>query len=556
MALAFFIAYLRPNFGSRAFGRAERLSGLLATRRGLSVITVILTALIGRGTLLLVDPVPVPGVHDEFSYLLLGDTLASGRLTNPAHPMWQHFESFHVNQQPTYCSKYPLAQGVFLAAGEALFGHPWFGVWISVALMCGAICWMLQGWLPAGWALLGGLLAVMRLALFSYWIDSYWGGAAAAIGGCLVLGALGRMRRRIRIRDAILMGAGASILANSRPYEGLLLCLATAGLLGTWTIRGGAPAWRSLLVRAVIPMSVPICLTAAFMGFYFQRTTGNALLSPYELNTRTYMVPPMPFFVWMRLKPAPEYRHPVLRNFYLQYEAPLFLRSKSFTGFLRWTMGDRIARVMWFYVGPALAVGLFEAVRTLKDRRVRPLLWIALFFVIGQATQAFFMTHYAAPITGLLLALILQGLRHLRFWAPGGRPVGRFAVRAIPVICFTMVVVRIVHPPGPFEFNRLRMDLWCCTQAGSLARENLIARLDKLGGQHLVIVRYSPSHDAHDEWVYNAADIDRANVVFAREMDPVSDRALIRYFKDRSVWKVAPDTDPGRLNRIPKKKED
>ena len=179
---------------------------------------------------------------------------------------------------------------------------------------------------------------------------------------------------------------------------------------------------------------------------------------------------------------------------------------------------------------------------------MRPLLWIGLVFVIGQAAQAFFMTHYAAPITGLLLALILQGFRHLRFWEVDGQRVGRFAVRCIPIICFAMVVIRIAHPPRPFEFNRSRLDLWCCTQVGNLARENLIAHIENLGGQHLVIVHYSPSHDVHDEWVYNAADIDGANVVFAREMDPVSDRELVRYFKDRSVWTIAPDTDPRRLS--------
>src|SRR5215469_522458 len=152
----------------------EAVWARIAGRRILSCLLVVASCLVLRLALLKLDPIPEPKEQDEFSYILAGETLAAGRLANPTPPMWRFFETTHVNMQPTYVSKYPPGQALFLALGIRLFGHPWYGVLLSVALMCGAVCWMLQGWLPAKYALLGGMLAVLQFGLTHYWVDSYW----------------------------------------------------------------------------------------------------------------------------------------------------------------------------------------------------------------------------------------------------------------------------------------------------------------------------------------------------------------------------------------------
>ncbi|MGA2021631.1 MAG: hypothetical protein ABSH02_13650, partial [Candidatus Sulfotelmatobacter sp.] len=328
------------------FIRLERAAARLARRKRLSVVLVGLSVIAVRVALIPILGIPQPYNHDEFSYLLAADTFAHGRLTNPTHPMWIHFESFHIIQKPTYMSMYPPAEGLVLAAGQ-LLGHPWIGQLLVTALMCSALCWMLQAWLPPPWALFGAALAVLRLGILSYWMNGYWSASIVALAGALVLGAWPRLRKHLRVRDSLLMALGLVILANSRPYEGLLFAIPIAFAMLFWLLNKNGPAFSQSLPRIIVPIVSSLLLAAAATGYYNYRVTGSPFRMPYQVNYATYGW--APYFLWQTPAHA-VYRHQVMHDFY-RLDFRDFEGQSTVAGYLR-SAATRVYSWWQFYLGP------------------------------------------------------------------------------------------------------------------------------------------------------------------------------------------------------------
>jgi len=543
---------------SSRFRAMEYAFSRLARRRGVSVCVILLLALGARLAVLRVEPIPAPGVHDEFSYLLMADTFAHGRLTNPTHPMWVHFESEAINQQPTYCSMYYPAQGAFMALGQVVFGHPFWGVWLSTGLMCAAICWALQGWMPPAWALLGGILVIVRLGVFNYWANSYWGGSVAALGGALVLGALPRIKRQQRIRDAVLMGIGFALLANSRPYEGLIYSLPILVALAFFVFGKKAPPLGLSLSRIVLPFGIVMAFTLLFMGYYFWRTTGNPIRPPYMVNVAAYMQEPQ--FIWQKMGPPVQFRHASMEQFYRRYHMRVYFE------YLHNPVGVVLRRIFefWiFFIGPILTIPFFllcfilpygVSFRDLGPKTSFLLVTLLVVFIALLFPVPFF-AHYAAPATGVVIAVLLQAFRRVRIWGRASSK-GLWATRAVLVLFlagFALPLAALlfgvprdkVLALGMSSDRVLRFDL----SLSNWQRSQMISSLRKMPGQYLIIVRTRPDRESEEEWVYNDADIDNSKIVWAREMTPEGDKELLEYFKNRQVLLLNADANPPTVQR-------
>ena len=481
-----------------------------------------------------VSGIPVPQIHDEWSYLLGADTYAHGRLTNPPHPMGAWLDTFDVLQQPTYMSKYPPGQGFFLMLG-VLAGLTIAGVWLSAALACAAVTWMLLPWMSARWALAGGALLALHPTMLG-WSHSYWGAAVAILGGALTVGTARRLIDGANVRDSLLLGAGVVILANSRPWEGFVLVAALIVV---------ALAMRLLRMRALVPALVIVAIGGAFMLYDNWRVTRDPLLMPYALYERRYnFTPPL---AWQKTHPV-VLRQKTMRHITESWAYDLYRERHSVGGFLltmpkalvvyvngafQFVPDTMLVREPDPVIGFTLAVfALLQELPLLvplfflpaalrRDRMLRAVAIVAgVAFAVALLPAVVPLPHYGGPLVGSFVLLWLAGVREIVARWGARRVFGAIAVAWVFGIGFFFVENR----PWRYRWDEVAHRL------------DLIRDFSARPGRHLVLVRYLKSHNPHCEWVWNAADIDAQHVVWAHDFG--DNAALVRYYADRAAWSL------------------
>jgi hypothetical protein len=273
-------------------------------------------------------------------------------------------------------------------------------------------------------------------------------------------------------------------------------------------------------------------------GYYYYRVTGNPFRMTYQVNRELYSQ--APYFLWQKSRPEPVYHHAVMRDFY-QREFQVFQQSQTLGGFLR-GLGEKVWMSWTFYLGTIFTIPLLMLPSTFRDRRMRFPLLAGAFFLLGTVVETWTSPHYLAAGTGLFYLVLMQCLGHLRLWRWRGQPYGAAFVRAIPVICCALIVIRVTAVAAGAQIE----PRW---PRGNLKRAGILKELQNSPGQHLVVVSYGPGHDLDHDWVYNAADIDSAKVVWARDMGSRDNAELLQYFHDRKAWRLNADQTPPKLEQ-------
>jgi hypothetical protein len=364
-------------------------------------------------------------------------------------------------------------------------------------------------------------------------MNLYWGGAVSACAGCLICGALPRLKAAWRTRDAVLLGVGMGIQTLARPYESVFVALAVAWFFGgDWLRLPSARRGAALAALAFLP--APLSILAQN-----RQVTGSFTTLPYQVSRYQYGVP-APF----TFEPNPPPHRALTAEQDLVYRAQVDVTEQALDLGFMGRLWERVRFYRFFFLAP-LYLALPAFLLALGEWRFR---WVALaigLLALGSNTYPYFYPHYVAAAACLFLLVSVTALDRLtRIPSLAG------AARVVLFLCaFQFLFWYGIHLAGNQRmlFAMTRYESTDFIDYGDPeGRLAIGGRLAAAPGRQLVFVRYGPMHMFH-EWIHNAADPDAARVVWAADLGAAENEKLRRYYPNRRAWLAEPDARPPLL---------
>lgn len=346
----------------------------------------------------------------------------------------------------------------------------------------------------------------------------------------MVFGALRRTIREPSIVYGLTLATGLSLLALSRPFEGLIVTLPTAAVLAYHIICRKRIRLASLR-HVVVPIVALVGLTLTLIGLYNWRVTGNQWTFPYVVHNDQYSM--TSGFLWSEPRSPPQYRHTEIERYYRTWGVERTEAYQDPRTFVRRST-IKTLRNLVFFLGPGLILLLFLR-RAARDP------WLQFSVIVSGGVLLISLAtggsypHYVAPVTGLIYVVLGACLTEMqRSASDSAARVRRMTLVLIAFGIYPLIGFTPVPEHDIFAADRL------------MVRGQLLER----AGQDLVIVRYGPDHNPHHEWVYNAANLKESEIIWARDMGPSANRRLMEVYSDRKVWLLLVDGRKVELSRF------
>jgi hypothetical protein len=275
-----------------------------------------------------------------------------------------------------------------------------------------------------------------------------------------------------------------------------------------------------------------------------KQITGDWAMLPYQLSRYQYGVP-----TTFTVQPIPTPHQPLTREQQLDYEQQSQVHGPDTDTFARyWQRWASRIRFYRFFVLAPLYLVLPAFLLRLREYRFAWVLLTIFLFSLGTNFYPYFYTHYIAALTCLFVLISVIGLERLSRW-------NEQVARILLLLCAAHFIFWYgLHASRDEELYAAMtpFETWAAINHGDPQGRIAIRRqLDAAPGRQLVFVRYWPRHQ-FEEWVHNAADIDNARIVWARDLGPEEDQKLLQYYPDRTAWLLEPDAHPPRLQSYPR----
>lgn len=457
---------------------------------------------------------PEPSTPLAHARLLAAETFASGRLANPSIPGGSLLQTYLTLQEPAYSAVSSPGPALFLALG-LLGGDPLLGIWLSAGLLGLSVAWMIRGYASLRWAVIGSLITTIWFGALSFWTQSYDGSVTVAIGLALAWGASRRYRARKQASDLLIfsLGVGWSLLCD--PVAAILpLVIPTYIIAKTW--------WRTRRTAVLAALLPGIGLFVIVQLPLNWATTGHPLTSPASVYRERYDNNPR--FLWdMPTLPA---TIDILRM--EQYDAMIQMPSSRLESPVAKTWANRIKETVVFHIGlPALLL-LIGAFWIGLTRWARWMLLGALSVLAGTLFILRFSLSNGAGLAIVGILLTIWGIR--RIWVAKERD-GKDYWRLSGAFLALLLVCAYARGLGVKHDDVVNRHI--------KYKNELISHLvKKETGRHLVMVQYDHKVPPQVEYVYNSANPEKQDVVWARANDRADPSDLFTHFKDRKTWMI------------------